>query len=205
MPRSFSLAAMARRLPAHGRSGRRDLRLTLRLALAVLLAANVVAAVLVLRPIGGSVTELERQAADLRRQATQRRATIERMRAVAAKVEKGRREGDQFLAKYFLARRSADRTLLEELYKSAQAAGVKPREHAFAVEPIEGSDTLSMLTITGNYEGSYADLVQFMNLLDRSPRLLIVESLQASPQQAGGTLSINMKLDAFTREAEAVK
>jgi hypothetical protein len=68
------------------------------------------------------------------------------------------------------------------------------------VEPIEGSDDLAMMIITGNYEGTYADLMEFINRLDRSSRLLIIESLNATPQQGGaGVLTVNMKLDAFVR------
>ena len=44
-----------------------------------------------------------------------------------------------------------------------------------------------MMTITGGYEGTYGDLVQFMNRLDRSPRFLIVDSMNASPQQGSRT------------------
>jgi hypothetical protein len=67
------------------------------------------------------------------------------------------------------------------------------------MEPIEGSDTLGMLTITANYQGSYADLVQFVNRLDRSRKFLILESLTATPQQNSGVLNVNMKLNTFIR------
>jgi type IV pilus assembly protein PilO len=57
-----------------------------------------------------------------------------------------------------------------------------------------------MLTITANYEGAYADLLHFVHEVDRSPRLLIIESLNAAPLQGGGQLSISMKLESFVRE-----
>jgi hypothetical protein len=65
---------------------------------------------------------------------------------------------------------------------------------------VEGSDTLSMLTITANYEGAYADLLHFVHEVDRSPRLLIIESLNAAPLQGGGQLSVSIKLESFVRE-----
>ncbi len=55
------------------------------------------------------------------------------------------------------------------------------------------------MVITGNYEGTYADLVQFVNLLDRSSRFITIESLQATPQQAQGTLAVIVKLSIFVR------
>lgn len=178
----------------------RDPRLIARAVLGVLLAANLAALAMVIWPVGGTPEQLERQIAQLRSDLQRRQASLAALRAMAAKVEKGRAEGDRFLERYFLARRSAYSTLVSELGKSARAAGIKPKEHSFVFDPIEGSATLSMLTITGNYEGSYADLIQFVNALDRSRRLLIVESMQAAPQASGGALSVTVRMNAFVRE-----
>ena len=57
-----------------------------------------------------------------------------------------------------------------------------------------------MMSISANYEGTYANLMRFVHELDRSPRLLIIEALNAAPQQSGGTLNISMKIDTFVRE-----
>jgi Tfp pilus assembly protein PilO len=56
-----------------------------------------------------------------------------------------------------------------------------------------------MLSITANFEGTYADLMSFVNQLDRMKRLVILESLQAQPVQGSQVLAINMKLDTFFR------
>ena len=118
----------------------------------------------------------------------------------AAAVEKGRSEGDKFLGDYFLARRTAYSTLLAELVAAADDAKIKPKEHAYATEPIEGSDALSMMTITANYEGTYANLMRFVHVIDRSPRMLIIEALNAAPEQGNANLAISMKIDAFVRD-----
>ena len=49
---------------------------------------------------------------------------------------------------------------------------------------------LDMMQITANYEATYADLVRFVNLIDKSSRLLVMESLNATPQQGGGKLNV---------------
>ena len=171
-----------------------------RIVLGVLAAANIVAAILVVYPPGGSADDLERQRANLQAQAATRRAQIEQTRQHAGSVEKGRSEGEKFLNDYFLARRTAYSTLLSELDAAADQAKIKPKEHAYATEPIEGSDSLSLMTITANYEGTYANLMRFVHEIDRSPRMLIIEALNAAPQQGTGTLSVSMKLDAFVRD-----
>jgi type IV pilus assembly protein PilO len=57
-----------------------------------------------------------------------------------------------------------------------------------------------MMSITATYEGTYADLLHFVHELDRSSKLVIIESLNAAPQQGTNLLSVALKLDTFVRE-----
>ncbi len=189
MPRSFSASGMG------ATAGRAP-----RIILGVLVVANLIAAGLVMYPAGGSADSLERQVADLQSRAASSKALLESTRQHVAAVEKGRTEGEHFLGGYFLARRTAYSTLLTELVEAADRSKIKPKEHAYATEPIEGSDTLSMMTISANYEGTYANLMRFVHEIDKSPRLFIIEGLTAAPQQTGGTLNVSMKIDAFVRD-----
>lgn len=197
---ALPIRKLANKLPRLDARLGRDPRFLFRVVLGTLAAANLVAAFLVVRPIGGSAEELGQRLTGLRREIGQRQTEIIRLRKLAAKVEKGRTEGDRFIKQHFLARRTAYSTLMQELGKAAQTAGVKPKEHSFNFEPIEGSDTLGLLIVTANYEGTYADLVEFINALDRLPRLLIMESLTAAPQQAAGMLNVAMRLNAFVED-----
>lgn len=176
------------------------LKRKIRIILGVLLGLNVIAAGLVLFPPGGSADDLEREMAALQSQVAQKRALLERTRLNVAAVETARGEGDQFLKDYFLGRRTADSALLSELTAAANKAQIKERDRAQTTELIEGSDSLSMMTITANYEGTYRNLLNFIGELDRSGPLLMIESLTAAPQQGSNTLTVSMKIDAFIRE-----
>jgi Tfp pilus assembly protein PilO len=170
------------------------------LGLLLMLAANLAAVYFVWRPIGGSPAELEQQVAELRARLAQQRALLDRTRQNVRKVEVGRNEGDSFLRDYFLNERTAYSAILDELQTAEKESKMRPKDHALsAAEPIEGSDNLAMLTVTANCEGTYPQLIDFINRLDRSSRLLIIESLNATPQQNGSVLSVNMKLNAFVR------
>ena len=175
-------------------------RALIRLVLGVLLAANLVALYFVIRPIGGSPQELSEQATSMRAQIRQQQAVLDRTRSLASKIESGRAEGDQFMSKYFLPRRTAYSAIMADLDNLASQTKVTPKEGAYAIEPIEGSDTLDMMQLSVNYEAVYADLIRFVNLLDKSDRLVVVESLNATPQQAGAKLNVMLKLDTFVRE-----
>jgi Tfp pilus assembly protein PilO len=178
----------------------RDPRFVMRLVIAILLLANLVAAFAVLRPFGGSAEELDAQLVGLRQQLVHKQATVGRLNMLTSKIEQARSDTDSFLEEYFMSRHTASSTILDELAKSAKDAGIKPKGDSFVFEPVEGSDNLSMMTIAANYEGTYGDLLQFVNKLDRSPRFLILESLSAAPQQVSGQLTVAIKLDTFVRE-----
>ena len=185
---------------APARSQSRDLKRTIRIVLGALLALNLIALGLVLFPPGGSADDLEGQMASLQSQVAQKRALLERTRLNVTAIQKAAGEGDRFLETYFLGRRTADSALLSALTAAANKAQIKERDRAQTSEPIEGSDALSMMTITANYEGTYRNLMNFIGELDRSVPLLIIESLSAAPQQGTNTLTVSMKIDAFIRD-----
>jgi Tfp pilus assembly protein PilO len=198
MRRNFSVSAHLdwRQFLHRGSWGRPTV---LRLVLGTLLVANVAAAWFVFHPPGGTFEDLEGQILSTRQQMVARQQSIDRLRRTSAKTEKAKLAGDEFLNQYFLPRRHAYSLLEMELGEAAKAAAIKAKDRTYSYEAVEGSDTLGMLTITANFEGTYADLVAFVNQLDRARRLVIVESLQAQPVQNSPVLAITMKLDAFFR------
>jgi hypothetical protein len=175
-------------------------RAVIRLGLGVLAVANLVALYFVIRPIGGSAQELATQALDMHSAIRQQQGVLDRTRVLASKIESGRGQGDKFMVSYFLPRRSANSTILAELNDLAGQAKITSRDSAIDLEAVDGSDTLDMMQITANFEGLYPDLIHFINLLDKSDRLLIIESLNATPQQTGGRLNVMLKLDTFVQE-----
>ena len=202
MPRSFNWnpRGFSRQMLSAGRM--KDPRVVVRLVLAVLLLANIVAALLLFKPWGGSAEDLARQMESLKAQLAAQQLRLDQTKATVEKVQKARSAGDKFMSAYMMSRRSAFSTLIAEANKMAVDAGMKPRESTLTLEPVEGSDTVGQLTISANYEGSYASLFKFVNELDKSPRFLIIETLAATPQQSGA-LTVNVKLDTFIRDQTA--
>jgi Tfp pilus assembly protein PilO len=200
MPRSFSVPP--RLLPGASRLNLKDPRLLVRAVLGALVVANIVAALMVFKPWGGSAEDLARQQATLQQQLTTMQTRLSQTKALVGKAERARKEGDGFLDQYTTDRRSTFSTIFAELQRVAHDAGIQPRPISYELDQVEGSDTLSQLSISAAYEGSYASLTKFVNLLDKSPRFLIIESLTAAPQQTntGDTLSVSIKLDTFVRE-----
>ena len=189
---------------AAGLGRQADTKLLLRVLVGVLLAANLIAAGILLFPPGGSAEDLEKELASLQSQATTKRALLEKTRQHLAAVELGRAEGDDFMSNYFLSRRAAAEMLLTELGNAASGSKIVRKDTSIAMEPIDGSDALSMMSITATYEGEYSDLLHFVHALDQSSRLMIIESLNAAPQIGTKMLSVAIKLDTFVRDDAGV-
>jgi DNA repair ATPase RecN len=186
------------RLP--GRIPLKDPRVVVRAVLGVLVVANLVAALIAVRPWGGSAEDLARERQRLRQQLAQMQSRLDKSKALAAKVDLARKEGDQFLTKYVTDRQTTMSTIGTELTRIAKEAGVKDKGLNINLEPVEGSDTLVQMTVAAAYEGNYATLAKLMNLLDKSERFLIIESMVATPQQSSPTITVSLKLDTFVRE-----
>jgi len=190
MPRNFNINVWPPNNP----------RAIIQLTLGTLLVANLVAGYFVLRPIGGAPEDLQQQVVRMGTDIVQQKTNLEKTRALAGKIEIGRAQGGDFLSKYFLPRRTAFSTIMTDLYDAASQSKVTPKDSTNTIEPVEGSDTLEMMQITANFEASYDNLLHFVNLIDKTNRLLIMEGLNATPQQGGKSLNVMLKLDTYVRE-----
>lgn len=179
-------------------------RFWLQTAVVVLGLLNLIGIFLLLAPPGGTRRELRSQAADLRTQidATNRQAA--RLKSVAAKVQLGSAQSDDFLKKYVLPKRLAYASVISEIHRMASVSGMSEKDATYSEEPIEGSADLTLLGSSANYEGSYENLRRFLYEVDHSSYLIMLESLQVAPQQRGNQVSTNIKFQAMIQEDATV-
>lgn len=190
MLRNFDLKAVAWSSP----------QTLVRAGLGVLFAANLVAAGFAFHWWGDSPADLERKLNDARHDLANARDRLSNSKTLAAKIATARTQGGSFMGEYMTPRRTTYSTILGELNQMAQQSGIKYREGSVVRDAIEGSQSLSMLTISTGYEATYPNLLKFMNLIDKSKRFMIIESLQAQPQQQSGILLVTIKLYTFVRD-----
>ncbi len=173
----------------------------LRVALVALAALNLLAIYFYVAPPGGSRRELTGQDESIRRDTQVRRAAAERLKLVSEKVQLGGEQTSHFSDQYFLPNRTAFAVLLGELLRMSTAAGLKEGQRSYSHEPIENTDDLDLLTINATYTGDYSSLMKFVNQIDRSDQLLILDTLSATPlQQGAGILNVQMRFLAVVKE-----
>jgi Tfp pilus assembly protein PilO len=177
-----------------------DPKLTARIVLGVLLAANLIAAGFAFHVFDESPAALNDELAAAISNRGAEQARLLKSRLLAANIDKGKSDGESFLASYMTSRRVTYSTTIGELNDIAKAAGMDKPGATTTLEPIEGSDDLDMLSISFSLEGTYPQLMKFVNLLDRSRRFLLIETLTVTPRAKSDVLTVNVKLDTFVKD-----
>ena len=184
-----------------------DPRVLMRAIIGVLLACNLTAAVLAFHPFGGSAEDLRSDQQRLSGQLAQLQARLSLSRRLVDKVQTARTQDDKFMAQYFTEVGKSDAVIVEELDRMRTEAGIKMGQASFSRELVEGSDSLYLLSIQVGFEGTYPNFAKFINLLDKSPRFLVIENMNAAapqgqgqPQGAGQSLNVTLKIDTFIRD-----
>lgn len=195
--RSLRMKSVGRGLQLKGVS--RGARFWLQ-AVAILLAVlNAAALFLYLDPPGGSKAELTAESQQLKNSIATARAQTARLKRISANVQLGGQQAVYFETRFIFPRRGAYESIIEEIQRMAQASNLVERDGAWTEEPIEGTEDLSVLTNQVNFEGSYASLMRFLYQVDHSPKLLMLDTLTATPQKAG-QITAQVRFQAVTRE-----
>jgi len=195
MPKSFNWSE------AIGAAGR-TIQFRLKLACGVLALLNAIALFLYLVPPGGTHEELTQQIVQLRNRMVAGHLQTKVLETTSAKVQTGSNQSSSFETTYFLRKRTAYENVIEEIQRMAKASGIQERDGVYAEEPIEGTADLSLLNITANYSGQYGSL-RFLNEVDRSPMLLMLDSLSAVPQPKNGEINAAIRFQAIVMEGAA--
>lgn len=160
-------------------------RFWLQAAVATLGLLNAIALFLYLAPPGGSRSELELESQSLSSSILAAQKQTVRLKSVSGKVQLGSQQAVDFQSHYVFPKRLAYESVMAEIQNMAQKAGITEREGQINEEPLEGSADLTVLTDTVNFEGSYTSLVKFLYEIDRSPMMLILDTLIATPEKPG--------------------
>ncbi len=197
MRRSFSSVLSSAQGSSAGQS-------RLRLLLLALLLLNAAAFYFYFDPPGGSREDLAEQDQQIRNRIAALNVQGARLEMMASRVETGSNQISDFEKTYFLPKRIAYGSVIEEIQQMAKTSGLQERDAGFSEEPIEGTADLSLLNIKANYEGSYSSLIRFLFESDHSPMLLMLDSLTAAPEK-NGQIVADIRFQAVIRDEAPAK
>ena len=169
----------------------------LRTSLVILLTLNVVLLFALVRGTGAS--EADRRAEITRLEADERSARqhTEQLRALRQKVEAATQNEYRFGEENFLARSSAFSQMIADLAKLAEDNHLQPSDTSYS-EPDRQANGLGWTSVTASMtvQGEYADLVRFINKVEKSQLFWIIQSLDVSGQ-SGSQLRLNLQAATY--------
>jgi Tfp pilus assembly protein PilO len=187
-----------------GKQAGRGTALYFEVAVGVLLLLNALAIYFYFAPPGGSRADLAAESTALQRSISVAQKANQRLTVVSGKVQLASQQTSAFEDWLFLPRRNAYERVVSEIQRLTKVSGITERDGTYAEEPIEGSRDLTLVSFSVNLDGTYPDLMHFLNELDHSPALLILDSLNAAPLQSTGHLNLSAKFLAVLREDPAL-
>jgi Tfp pilus assembly protein PilO len=172
----------------------RKTRKNLKTALAVMVAVDLVAAIVYFSPLVGSADSRRQELNRLQTELNTKTREVAPLKNLPQKVVLANHEIVDFYAKRFPAH---DSEIPAEFGKVAAANGVTIEQARYKVKE-EGPGRLEPVEIEADLAGNYASLARFINVLEQDQMFFIINSvtLGGEPQ---GPIKLTMKLEAYLK------
>jgi len=171
----------------------RQTRKKIKIALAVLLGADVVAAAVLFSPLVGSADSRRQELTRLWTELQLKTHQVEPLKNLDQKVKIANRQIADFYKTRFPAR---DSQILIQLGKLAAANGVTIDTAKYTVKDAEIGQ-LQRVEIDAALSGSYVSLARFINALERDDMVFIIDSVTLGGEQNG--IKLEMKLETYLK------
>ncbi len=156
-------------------------RRKLKIAIGVMLAADVVAMAVLFSPLVGSADSRQLQLNLLRVELTKKNHEVEPLRGMDKKIVLAKDQIGGFYKDRFAAR---DSDLANELGKLASENGVRIQQARYKQEEAESSGVIPV-AMEGSFSGDYLQLVRFINTLERSKMFFEVDGVDLAGESTG--------------------
>ncbi len=168
----------------------------LKIAIAAMVAADLVAAAVLFSPLVGSADSRRDLMSQLSAELRTKTRQVEPLRGMDKKIVLAKDQIGEFYKDRFGVR---DSEVAGELGKLAAANGVRIVQAKYKEEDAEASGIVP-IEIEGNFSGDYLQLVRFINALERSKLFFTVESVSLAGESTG-PVHLEVKLHSYLRGA----
>ncbi len=170
--------------------------------LMVALAANILAFVLIVRPLETKFAG----AADRAAAAANARRAAERELTIAKNLVSGKTDADRELGAFYEKVLPADISAARRMtYASVPALADKSDVHYEArttiIDDKETDARFGHMSIRMVLQGDYANLRQFIYALERAPEFVIIDDVALAERQAGEGITLTLTLSTYYRLA----
>jgi Tfp pilus assembly protein PilO len=148
--------------------------------LVVLAVLNALFFLLALRPAETRASQEQERLRKVQDDLKERRARVGRLRAIDSSLGEANREQTAFFQQKFLPRGTGYSTILEAIDKLGATNHVKRAGAAYTETDVPGHPELYQVEIQTAVEGEYANIIQFINQVERAPLFLLIDQVTAA-------------------------
>jgi hypothetical protein len=170
-------------------------RRKLKIAIALLVVADLLAAGVLFSPLVGSAKSRRFQMLQLSAELKKKTRDVEPLRGMDKKVALAKTQIPRFYGERFAAQ---DSDIAQELGKLAAESGVKIQQAKYKQEDTESAGIIVPVEIEGKFSGDYLQLVRFINTLERSKLFITVDSVDLAGEGAG-PVKLEVKMHSYLR------
>lgn len=163
----------------------------------ILLVLNALGFAAYTLPRALQVRNAKARAAGVRGELDRERAVTAVLRRQAETIRANAADTQRFYREVAVGSRDELIPLLEEVDKMATAPGFKPSTRAYQYHEVKDAD-LTRVAIGVSVEGSYAQLVGFLDRVERSPRFLTIDRIGLTGS-ATASPSLRVELSTYLR------
>lgn len=165
-----------------------------KITIVAMLAADLVAAAVLLSPLVGSAESRQLEMIQLSAELRKKTREVEPLIGIDKKVVLAKDQISQFYKDRFASR---DSDIAEELGKVASESGVRIQQAKYKQGDPEGGSIVPV-GIEGDFSGDYLQLVRFINALERSKLLFMVDSISLGSETTG-PVRLAVKMHSYLR------
>jgi len=172
----------------------RQTRKKARVALVVLVLADVAAIGVYFSPLVGSPQSRREQLTRLWVTLQQRTREVEPLRGLDKKIPVAHKEIEDFYKERLPSQESV---ISEQIGKLAQQSGVRIGNVKYAAKETQPVG-VQRVEISGDFSGDYLQLVRFVNSLERDQIFFLINSVVLGGEQ-GGQVKLELKMETYLK------
>ena len=177
---------------------KRSLWRRLRLPVLALLGLNGLVLAAYTLPRTLQVTSATARAEEVRKELAREREATAVLRRQAEAIRGNTADTARFYREFVVGSRAELIPLLEDIDHMATEPGLKPSARNYQLEDVKGAD-LTQVVVTLGVEGSYDQLVGFLDRVERSKHFLTIDRVGLTAGSMTGSPSLKVELSAYLR------
>jgi Tfp pilus assembly protein PilO len=177
---------------------------TIRILLTVIVILDIALVVMLFRPPSPSVAERQKRYEESHIRNNQTLSTVKQMQDLKTKLQSAIQKDREFADSHFLRRRKAFSIMIANLELLASKNKLRTSTISYGLKEEKDQPGYVQVSVKMSIDGSYTDLIQFINSLEKSDLFWLIDNMQVSGSTGSGLrMALSMQTIAVLPEQKS--